>query len=206
MQRLKLSLTAILLIAGSLYAANDIMDYKVSGSSKFKVTSAGNTTIAGTLAVTGASTFTGAVTNTGAVANSSNVTTVGKYAFTPTAVTGLVGGTTWQIPVTSVYITVLATGTNVPLGGLPTISTATAVGGSTALADGTYLIIAGTGCPTLGVHTSSITLQSDISGGLSGSRLRLGSATRVISCSQSIGLMYDAAATAWKEIWYSNVP
>lgn len=150
----------------------------------------------------------GGVTISTNVIITGNTTHNGRVASPAVALTGLTGGTTWQIPVTSSYLTILSTGTNVPLNGLPTISTATAVGGSTPLADGTYLVIGSTGCPIpSGVFTSSITLQSDnAGGGMAGTRLRLGAATRVISCNKSIGLMYDAAATAWKELWYSNVP
>ncbi len=110
-----------------------------------------------------------------------------------TATTGIYVSTT--IPVLSTYeILVSSGGGNIKLTSTPTISTITLVGNATAIPDGTFLVLTST-------TAQVITLQSQ--GTLSGSGLRLGSATRAITIGNTLTLIWNAAMGQWLEIAFS---
>lgn len=131
--------------------------------------------------------------------NSGNSVVGGTFTFgtfennASQAITGI-SATTTILPTDSFNV-LTSTGVSVLMTSKPTISTATIVGGSTAWADGTKLILTTTG-------TATITLQDN--GTLSGSQLHLASSTRVIGADKIITLIYVAAQNFWDELSYAN--
>jgi hypothetical protein len=136
----------------------------------------------------------GNITSSGTATN----TFYGKVAFqsTPTVNSMLVLGATsatisvsTQILPTSSYMNLLTTGP-ILMASLPTISTATTVGGSTAWADGTMLVLTSTSA------TNATTLQDNAT--LAGSRLMLGNyPTRVVSSTNTLTFIFNASSVTW---------
>lgn len=167
---------------GMLYAAQSVERYvSPSGTQIYNLDDSGNQTVGGTQTVVGSMTVTG------------NNVYAGRTSFTPAAVT--VSQTT-EIPVASTYITLLSSGGfpgNITLTGLPTISTATSVGGSTALPNGTLIFL------SLGsTATNQITLQGN--GALSGTLLMTAGASQVITSSRTVSFMYNATNNKWNQV------
>lgn len=164
----------------------------------------------------GPANFTGAVSMTGAqtqgAAGTSTLLTPGTAATassvlgfdaTPSIALGTSGQNTGVnvstiIPVNGSFETIISSGGAIVLTSLPNISTTTVVGGSTLIADGTWLVLTST-------STNSITLQSN--GGLAGSQLFLGAATRVIALHKTIFLQFYqnlGGVAYWEERAYIN--
>lgn len=134
---------------------------------------------------TGGNSIQGGVTLVGAETN------LAPTINTPTSVTG-VTATSQPVPTAS-YVTYMSTGGNLLMSGLPSIATATVVGGANALPDGQLLTIGSTA-------TISYTFRDNAS--LSGSRIQLqrSQTTAVVSSTQTLNLMYSAPATMWLQL------
>lgn len=122
-------------------------------------------------------------------------TIVGGIIFSPTAIgaipantSGIFGSTT--IPYISTYETLLATAAAVVVTAVPSISTRAVAGTGAVLPNGTMLVLTSTAPGT-------ITLQSQ--GTLTGSGLRLGSSTRVITIGNTLTLIWNATIGQWFE-------
>lgn len=118
---------------------------------------------------------------------------IGLLSFTQTANAAM--GAATEIPVVTSYATIVSTGLNVLVTATPSISTATLQGGTTSIADGTFLIITSTASQT-------ITLQDE--GTLTGSKLQLGASTRAISIYKVLTLIYSAVDGYWREKSYAS--
>lgn len=184
---------SLALIWGVCRAANFERYVNSAGTQIFLLDDSGNLTVPATVSAAG-------VTNTGNTTNSGNVATTGITSFPRSS---LNVGASSEVTVTSSYVTVISSSNNVLMKSKPNISTATANGGSTALPDGAFLIVKSTGCDTA-VSVSSVTFQDEQT--LSGSRMRLGAASRTVSCFKVLTLMYDATTKFWNEINYANNP
>lgn len=167
-------------------AATDVECYTVGGTQVYKLDSSGNQTVGGTSTITGASTVGGALSVTGA-------STVGTFqVFTPTTVN--VAAATQILP-TSSYINLTSTA-SFTLTGTPAISTATSVGGTTAWADGTFLVIRST--------QANLTITFPVDVGGAGSRVIFSSAStagiplvRVVNSTNTLSLIYSATVNRW---------
>lgn len=109
------------------------------------------------------------------------------------ATTGIYASTT-VVP-TSSYIVLVSSGGNIQFTSTPNISTATAIGGSTAWPDGSLLVFTTTA-------TAVITFVDEDT--LSGSRLQLGSTTRAIGQYDTLTLIYSAQDNYWREMFFVN--
>lgn len=157
-----------------------------------RMDSSGNLTVKGTSTVQGTELQTGSGVNV----YTASMRFIGPTIFSPTSATGGVGGgggglavTTQTIP-TATYMTLISSGSNLLMSGLPSIATATVVGGATALPDGQLLILGSTA-------TISYTFQDNAV--LSGTRIQLKGSLRtaVVSSTGTLTLMYSAPATMW---------
>lgn len=120
--------------------------------------------------------------------------TMGLIVNTPAVITGI--QTSTQIPVNSSFETLMSTAnTQVDMTSTPTIATTTVPGGTVGIPSGTYLILTSTG-------TSGVVLYDNAT--LSGSRLRLGAATRVITAQKTLFLIYDSVDNFWRETSFGN--
>lgn len=131
--------------------------------------------------------------------NSGNTSNSGSFSFgtfennVSQAISSI--STTTTILPTDSFNVLQSTGVNITLTSTPTISTSTVVGGTSPWADGTKLVLTTTG-------TVTVTLQDN--GTLSGSRLHLGAATRVVGNDKILTLIYVAAQNFWDELAYAN--
>jgi hypothetical protein len=100
-------------------------------------------------------------------------------------------GTSTQITPSSTYVLLYPTnGGSILMGSLPTISTATALGGSTSVSDGTFIIVADS------ATTGTVAFQDNSV--LSGTRLNLGGfGTRVVSSTTTLSFVFSAAQNMW---------
>ena len=120
----------------------------------------------------------------------------GVASFAKTAVGSVgsaAGGITVSttIPVTTNYESLISTGSTITLTSLPNVSTATVVGGSTELSDGTFLILTSTAA------YGGVLLQDEDT--LTGTRLQLGAGTRLVDQYNTLILIYDAVDNFWRE-------
>ena len=99
------------------------------------------------------------------------------------------------IPVNSSYELIISSSGNIVMTSTPNISTTTLVGGTIGIPDGTYLVIGST-------DTHTITFQSN--GTLSGSQLKLGAASRVVTQYKDLTLRFSSADSFWHEVAYSS--
>lgn len=170
----------------------------LNGTSSQSLTWAGPVTLSGTQTQGAAGTSTLAAAGTAAAAS-----TVLGFDNTPSIALGTSGQNTGVnvstiVPVNGSFETIISSGGAIVLTSLPNISTTTVVGGSTLIPDGTWLVLTST-------STNSITLQSN--GGLAGSQLFLGAATRVIALHKTIVLQFfqnPGGAAYWEERAYIN--
>lgn len=125
----------------------------------------------------------------------------GAFVFTP-GQAGTGGDSTHglykssTVVVTSIYMTLISSGGAIVNTATPSISTSTILGGvTTEFKCGTDLIVTSTDA------VNTVTLQSG--GTLTGSQLRLGSATRIIAKYDILELIYDCLNHAWVENGYT---
>jgi hypothetical protein len=109
------------------------------------------------------------------------------------AVAGIYVSTT--IPVIAPFELLQSSGSAIVITSIPSISTRTVSGGGAPLPEGTFLVLGSS-------STASITLQDQ--GTLAGSQLALGSATRVISKTKTLTLIWEGLLGRWEEIAYGN--
>ena len=194
---------------GTVAGAEDCVDY--SGNFLPTVTNAqtlGTASLVWSNAYLQAATISGS--NTAGTAGVTPVTGVGGTAATVSSVLGIQAYPSYQvgsgdgvgqgvvasttIPVNATYERLIGVG-NITLTSTPSISTSTVVGGTTLLADGTYLIL-----------TSSATVADQVvfqsSGTLAGSQLGLGAITRAVYLGHVLTLIFNAAQKSWIEISY----
>lgn len=119
------------------------------------------------------------------------VLTAAQVGTAQSATTGIYASTT--IPYLSSYQQ-LESSASIVMSATPTIATVTAPGASTTWPTGAYLVLTSTG-------NNTITLQSQ--GTLSGSGLRLGAATRVITVGNQLTLIWNATIGQWVEAAFS---
>lgn len=101
-----------------------------------------------------------------------------------------------SIPVAATYETVISSGlSSCSITAVPSIATATVVGGATSLPNGTFLVLSSTA-------GAGVILQDE--GTLTGSKLQLGAATREVKVYKTLTLVYDALDGYWREISYGN--
>ena|SRR3990167_462553 len=117
----------------------------------------------------------------------------------PQSMTGVIVSS--RVLPTSTYITVLSTGGpggngNVRMTSTPNISTATVATGATAWPNGTIIIITST------ASTHTVEFQDEDT--LTGSRLELGAAQRIITVNKYLILMYNSTLTKWYELAFGN--
>lgn len=118
-----------------------------------------------------------------------------RFVVTPMAVTFSTNEIT-AAGITS-YVTLNSTGADMIMTGRPTISTATTVGGTTSIADGSYMIIGSTM-----VALRKFVLQDNST--LSGTLLMLPGATEVITSSRTATFIYSAPQTRWIQVSPNN--
>lgn len=143
--------------------------------------------------------YSGDLFNAGNLSTSGNVSSLGTMTFGTFEINGsaLISGvaaTTTILP-TDTFNVLNSTGINVTVTSTPSISTATVVGGSTAWADGTRLVL---------TTTSTVTVTLQDNGTLSGSRLHLDAASRIVGADKILSLIYIAATNFWYETAYAN--
>lgn len=130
--------------------------------------------------------------------NAGNTSNSGSFTFgtfeNNVSQTIAISGATSIVPTDSFQM-LLSSGANVVVTAVPSISTATVIGGLTPWADGTKLVVTTTG-------TVTVTFQDN--GTLSGSRLHLGANTRIVGADKILTLIYVAAQNFWDELAYAN--
>ena len=135
-------------------------------------------------------------TGTGNATAPTSQTVVGGLILSPSTVGTNPGGASFAIfgsttiPYISSYETLLASAAAVIVTAVPSISTRAVSGTGALLPTGSYLVLTSTSANT-------ITLQSQ--GTLSGSGLRLGAATRVITVGNTLTLIWNATVGQWFE-------
>jgi len=151
-----------------------------------------NVTVTGTLttatnAVTGNQTVTGNSTVSGNASVTGNQTTAGATIKTASATTGVYVSTT--VAATSSYAVLTSSSGPLLMTSTPSVNVATATNGQ-------ILIIKGVSA------TNTITFQDE--GTLTGSKLELGSTTRVVSDKKVLQLIFDSTLGEWLELSYGN--
>lgn len=136
-------------------------------------------------ATTPASATVTALTASGAANLAGDVTHSAKSFLTTSAIQSLLAAT--AISPNATKVRVVGNGGAVTLTATPTITN--------PAADGQLLIIQGTD------NTNTVTLQDE--GGLAGTTLELGAATRALGLGDTIGLLWDAATAKWYELFFS---
>lgn len=125
------------------------------------------------------------LTATGAALLSGDVTHSAKTFLTTSAIQSLLAAT--AINPNATKVKVVGNGGAVSLIATPTITNPSA--------DGQLLIIQGTD------NTNTVTLQDE--GSLAGTKLELGAATRALGLGDTLGLLWDASAGKWFELFFS---
>lgn len=117
---------------------------------------------------------------------------ISDIVYAPGSSTGLISTSSPIIP-TSSFLNLMSTGSNIILRARPTLSTTTTFGGSQAIPNGYYVLLASTA-------TISYTLQDNSV--LSGSLMNLAgdSGTRVVSSTTSIGFIFNGATGQWVQV------
>jgi hypothetical protein len=198
-------------ISGGVNGAEDCVDFNgnflptVTNAQSLGTPSLVWSNIYSTNLTTTGSQFAGAVgtanvTGTGNASAPSPDTAVGTQVFQEAAVGGPTESTAFSIfasttiPVISSFETLLSTG-SVLVTSTPSISTRAVAGTGAILPGGTVLVLAST-------TTYTIVLQDQ--GTLAGSQLALGAATRTISKTKTLTLIWESVLARWEEIAYGN--
>lgn len=186
--RWAIAIVSLLVVARFVYAATFERYVNSSGTQIYLLDDSGNLTIPGTFSAAN-QTITG-------VSSVQTDTVTGFRIYTPTG-QFQIGVSTAIVPSSSYMIL----GTTGPASAIvsaatPSISTATAIGGSTAFTDGSVLVLTSTGTAT------SILLTDN--GTLAGSMLHLAATTRSIAVNKYLTLIYRASTTSWNELSYAG--
>lgn len=130
------------------------------------------------------------------VSDISNIDTLGLTKTSVGSGYGATAGiyTTTTVVVTSSYMSLISSGTNIILESVPTVSTGPSTTATANWASGTMVIFTTTAAAT-------ITFQDN--GTLAGSRLQLGSTTRALGQYDILTLIYDATDNFWREVSFS---